>query len=270
MSTFKKELITPIKARKWLEKRAENRPVSLSYVKELADSIKHGDWELNGETIKFNSDGELIDGQHRLEAVVLADKPILSYVCRGLDSQSFDTIDIGRRRDMSSILAKHGEVNYKILAGAISWAWRYDKANIQYGRSNSPRIQEGVAFLSQNAGLRECCSLVKCKLMSRGMAAALDYILIRAGKDRSLVDSFFLKLADGEGLSKSDRTSAILLLRNNLAGSKKATAVRLQPQYVWAISLKAFLAFEEGRVVKHLRFDLNKDKFPYLDEGIDS
>ena len=63
--TTKLETITPAKAQKWLDKRADNRPMSEAYAKTLASAMTADEWEVNGETLKFNTNDDLIDGQHR-------------------------------------------------------------------------------------------------------------------------------------------------------------------------------------------------------------
>ncbi len=66
------ETITPKKAQAWLLHRAPNRPICEFHLRRLASSMKAGVWKLNGEAIKFNDKGDLEDGQHRLEAIVLS------------------------------------------------------------------------------------------------------------------------------------------------------------------------------------------------------
>ena len=75
---MKVETITPKLAEKWMEANKNNRPLRRSLVGRYAGAIRRGQWELNGESIKFDEDGVLFDGQHRLAAVVEANKPIKS------------------------------------------------------------------------------------------------------------------------------------------------------------------------------------------------
>ena len=65
--------ITPAQAKKLLERNTNNRPVSKPHVKFLCGVIRRGEWKLNGDAIRFNSE-RLVDGQHRLAACIETDR----------------------------------------------------------------------------------------------------------------------------------------------------------------------------------------------------
>jgi len=66
-----KTIITPEKAKELLENNAENqRKINKQRIKKYAEDMKNGSWVYNGETIIVSKSGKLIDGQHRLMAVV--------------------------------------------------------------------------------------------------------------------------------------------------------------------------------------------------------
>lgn len=261
--TTRLETITPAKAQRWLDSRASNRPVSESYAKTIAAAINADEWEVNGETFKFNVDDELIDGQHRCLGVVIAGQSIQSFVTRGLNNCTFDTIDIGRKRTMGAIFAKHGEANYNRLAGAVAWLWRYSNGYVASGHQQSPRICEGMDLLDKHPGLRESVQAVNPKglLMSPSMAACIHYLF--ALKDRESADLFFDRLASGESICKSNSTSGILLLRNILIQNRTANA-RLQNHCIWALAIKAWNAMRDRKVVKVLRYSAEHELFPQI------
>ena len=105
--TTKWEVITPEVAEEMLTHNTNNyRPISKQIVSRYVDEIQGNSWEANGDTIVFNSEGVLLNGQHRLTAVINAKKPIITLVVRGLpDSQVFD---IGRKRSTRVILLSEG------------------------------------------------------------------------------------------------------------------------------------------------------------------
>ena len=89
--------IGPDLARYYLAKNKKNRLFNAKHVHFLANEIRTGNWKLNGDTIVLN-DERLIDGQHRLMAVLMADLPITTLLVTGVSSDVFDTIDIGKKR----------------------------------------------------------------------------------------------------------------------------------------------------------------------------
>ena len=80
--------ITPKRAAEML-KRSEalnipQRPCSKAWVEKYARMMRMGDWECNGVTIKLSARGAVVDGQHRLAAVVLANVPIRMAVAQNV------------------------------------------------------------------------------------------------------------------------------------------------------------------------------------------
>lgn len=112
------EVVTPAKAKQWLKTNRHNRPLSRGYLRSLVNAIRAGEWEDNGETIKFNGAGRLVDGQHRLTAVVQTNRPLPMTVVEGLNETAFDTIDQGKRRQVADALARDGVPYYITVAGA--------------------------------------------------------------------------------------------------------------------------------------------------------
>lgn len=87
------ELITPEEAKEYLSHNIENnRTINSSKVKIFANDMKNGAWQLNGEAIRFNEMGKLVDGQHRLSAIIQAGVPVTMVVMRniGKDCTLFD------------------------------------------------------------------------------------------------------------------------------------------------------------------------------------
>lgn len=78
----------------------QNRKLVESTVKSYTASIKHGNWKLNGMPIVVSSKGNMLNGQHRLFAVIEAEADIQSVIQFGIDEDTFDTMDCGTNRPM--------------------------------------------------------------------------------------------------------------------------------------------------------------------------
>jgi hypothetical protein len=74
----------------------------------LADYMGQSEFEINGDTIRFDSHGTLIDGQHRLAAIVASNEGQVLLVVEGLDPTVFGTIDQGKPRTVANIIASTG------------------------------------------------------------------------------------------------------------------------------------------------------------------
>lgn len=99
--------ITPRIAYEMLAVNTNNRPVRGWWVAQLAEAIKRGEWKITHQGIAFNSDGVLIDGQHRLHAVVLADIAVEMLVTTDIDpkSNAHEVMDQGVGRTVSDALS---------------------------------------------------------------------------------------------------------------------------------------------------------------------
>jgi len=124
--------ITPKMAMDLLEHNTLNRPLSDGHVKRLAQQIIDGKWKYNGDTIKVSKDGAILDGQHRLWAVIEAKRPIETVIIRGIARDAFATIDTTRRlRSGGDVLALNGVTTYRTQAATADPALRLRRSRTE-------------------------------------------------------------------------------------------------------------------------------------------
>lgn len=112
------ETITPSQAAVWLAGNINNRSMRQSLVKQYAKEMKNGTWRLTHQGIAFAIDGTLLDGQHRLAAIIESGIAVTMLVTRGVDQRSQLVMDYHARRssgDALSLLRKE-----KITARDVS------------------------------------------------------------------------------------------------------------------------------------------------------
>lgn len=110
--------VTPELAKRWLKTNVHNRKVSKQNLDFLVNQMKDGKWKFNGDTIVFDEDGNLLDGQHRLEAVVVSGRDVESNVTFGIERDTFHTIDTGKVRNSADVLSTQGYKNALVVAAA--------------------------------------------------------------------------------------------------------------------------------------------------------
>lgn len=102
--TMNYELITPEKAKEYLSTMVNNRTLSKATVKAYVTDMENGNWdEKVGTAISFDENGHLIDGQHRLSALVSAKVNLHMWVFRG--GKSGAIYDSNRKRSNSDQVA---------------------------------------------------------------------------------------------------------------------------------------------------------------------
>lgn len=107
-------MVTPEMAKKFIQKNVQNRPVSKQYVRALVSDIVSGKFYTTHQGIAFDEDGYLIDGQHRLLAIIQAGIPVTLMVTTGLPRGTVMGIDTTRKRSYANIaklLGRPGETN---------------------------------------------------------------------------------------------------------------------------------------------------------------
>lgn len=152
------ELITPEIAAKYLTANiANNRHIEERRVNEYAREMKCGDWILTHQGIAFGKNGALIDGQHRLMAIIRANIPVKMTVTRDVDEKSLFVLDIGRARSSRDIASLNNEPDYvvKSLAAANTLLQVYGvpthtctaKTQIEFVNANSDVFYNMICVL---------------------------------------------------------------------------------------------------------------------------
>jgi len=244
--------ITPELAAEWLERNTHNRPLNLALAGIYARDMLAGNWQVNGESIKLSQSGTLLDGQHRLHAVIIAGRAIRSVVTFGLSDDTFRTIDGGRRRSMADVLSISAERSSTALAAALHTVWRYEQGWLTSTATQNGRVPSHAELLDvyqRHPGIR--ASLAKgsavTKILGGGLASGLHYLF--SGKDATLADIFFDSLASGENLSAGE---PVLTLRNRLVDNR-ANKAKVSRGFTVQMCLKAWNATRHGRSLRLIK-----------------
>jgi hypothetical protein len=261
--------ITPEDAVALLNTMSGNRPLKQGRVSNYVHSITSGDWKENGEPIIINTSGELVDGQHRCEAVVAAAKPIISYVVFQPRSE-FASIDTGVSRSPGDIMSLGGYTKaHNTVASICRLLYVYD--NLLKGRW--PTGGEGVttnAELLQYALDHESELMAALDLTEKARKSAPRlfqaswtgtlYTLTRRAYGEARTDAMFERLITGESLAPD---SALLLFRNRLLGNV-AVKAKLSSTYKLALGIKAVRAELSSTPQKQLKY-ADDEVYPRFD-----
>lgn len=92
--------ISPEQAARWLERNDNNRNVNVAKVKKMAKDMREGHWDTTHQGIAIASDGTLVDGQHRLLAIVESGVTVRMNVT--FNAAKSQHIDSGNIRSMAN------------------------------------------------------------------------------------------------------------------------------------------------------------------------
>lgn len=207
------ELVTPQQAQAWLDEfNTHNRRLRKGWTGQLRTDMEAANWLFTGDTIKFDKNGVLADGQHRLTALAESGKMEWLIVVRGIDPAAQAAIDINSRRMAYDALRLRGtEGDMKNAAAVARGVFMFDHARV-------PTQLETVTFVEDHED--EIAQAVEVSEMVRragplkgGSFYGIAYYLL-ARVDAKAAGDFFEKLAGGYELGKGD---PILLLLKHLS-----------------------------------------------------
>lgn len=118
--SVKMELITPEIATEYLTHNKNNRRMKDGAIRKYCADMENGRWIYNGDVIRFDTNGDLRDGQHRLTAIVRTGVAQPYVVIRGLAPETFKTMDTGVPRSFGDKLKEKGIENDNAIAAFVT------------------------------------------------------------------------------------------------------------------------------------------------------
>lgn len=261
---FKKMLITPFQAKGLLEANVKNRRVKQPVVARYATDMANGKWKQDtGETIKISENGVILDGQHRLLAIVKSNVSLYFHVAYDVPDDSFDVIDTGSVRNASDAFVVYGIKNSNALPSMISMhhALKYDiphgsQKNRKPTNSDILKMYLDHEDFWQNIGKKamnwyEAFS----KILQPSVIGSFFAFFSEINADASV--EFMNQLCTGQDI----KNNSIALLRQKLIQDK--LSVRKMPPYLkYALIIKTWNYFRSGEKIKILKFDVERENFP--------
>ena len=255
------ENITPALATQLLSKNTSNRPLDEKRAILIANAIRRGEWQLNGDAIRLSRSGVLLDGQHRLRAIELSGQSAMSLFVSGLPDESFKTIDTNARsRTSSDVLALAGDKNTRVLAAAATFFYHWKRssgARIQSTPTHqAPTPIQIAEVVKDTPRLNFWTTQAKnnSKLVAPSVLAFSFCVFEQHDYDKA--NAFFKQLSTGADLSPN---APALRLRNYLMGIKSSRS--LEHRYVVvAYMFKAFKLFCMGAETKVLRVTIGGER----------
>ena len=258
--------VTPLIASQWLETQEGNRPVKQSVVEKYAMSMRDGEWTETGETIKFDIHNNLIDGQHRLFAVLETEKTLPFEVVWGLPTSARDRMDTGSIRSGSDVLGMHGVSYPRAVFPALGILKSYlagQLPSIYYSGRNRISNAEAYDMFLQYPSIEHSATLTANmlplrRLMPRSYAAFLHYIFSQVSVEANQI--FWAKLVSGADLGHDD---AVLHLREKLIANKGAVGrAKMDITLFLALCIKTWNGFRRGKPVYRIQYRPTFEQFP--------
>ena len=196
-------IITPAIAAELLKRNTENRPMILQTREDYGRIVANDHWRLTHQGGAMDRRGILQDGQHRLQACVDVDKPIVMPFFVGMDPENFKAIDEGRNRKFRDLLGRDGQINTNVLEATVRLVTAYREPNPRlYLRKKITNETLYDAFKGDPTRLVDAVHWGKrhyqrARIVSGALAASRYLILEATGVDNQYVHAYFEGLATG-------------------------------------------------------------------------
>lgn len=249
------EDIGPSLAQSFLEKNLNNRRADKNRIAKYVADMKSGYWCFNGDAIRFDKSGNLIDGQHRLLSIIKADKSFTFLVIRNVIEESKRTIDTGKARsggDVLSLFAGVGARDAGVLSAAISTLLLYKKGiGITGGSGNSSHTSNSCIeiFYKENyLKLQDSLNFVNSvtdhhmMLLSRSEALFLHYIFSEINKDNA--NLFIEKVITGASIAMNSNE----YLYRSILTKRALKTLKIKKSEVIFTGIKAWNRNKKGGV----------------------
>jgi hypothetical protein len=260
------EVIGPELAAFYLTFNTANRPLKQAHVNFLASQMSENTWKQDGSPIRFSSNPiTLLDGQHRLQAIVISGKSYPFLVVEDLPHDTFKTIDTGKTRSLADAFAISGINGSALAASVTGFLYRYGQMSLitainpgRNHRQNSetllrfynelPRIEtflfDGRAFYS------------RFKVLTPTIFVSLLYIFAKI--DFSQAYDFFEKFSSGQDLKSDD---SIYVLRKRLIDDS-TSHTRLSEAHKVVFVIMAWNYYRKNKKVSVIRWDGKLETIP--------
>lgn len=252
--------VSPQLAAEWLKNfNKKNRPVSQTLINKLARRMTESRWRLNGQGLVFGTDEVLLDGQHRLLAIIESGCTIELLLVEGVDPSTWDTLDDGKTRSAGDVLGREGFINPMALASAARWLHRYESNMMRSAGSGRGQVSNGeiLDLINGNPDLvKRLREVPKPKGLGLGLGLVTALFCVFSRLSEPEAQRFLTGLIYGSSLEAG---SSILLLRQRLFDAitprhKSGSRARLNDVEKAALIVKAWNADREGRELKSLRW----------------
>lgn len=247
--------ITPQLAKEMMARNGPNRPIKPSVVSRIASDIKKGHWKLTGETIKFNINGELMDGQNRLRAVIETGEPIQTLVVTGIDADVMPAIDTGASRSMADILAIRGYEYCTLRAAAANWLLAIKQDNPHRSRTSRYDLLDNIEKHDTfHSAVRVFNQTKKSKAIGPppSLMVAMHYIGSKLLKKPATADAFVTVFETGEMTYKGD---AALVWRERLIRQQRKHEPMHRTVHLYGL-IWAWNNFSVEKAVEQAQFEM--------------
>lgn len=258
-------LITPKQASELLKQNVNNRPLNKDRVGILAVEMISGRWKCDtGESIKVSRTNKLLDGQHRLAAIIKANVSVKTMVITGLDDDIFDVIDTGKSRSASDVFSIANVKYSSAIPTAIKiynvMKLGYKNHRTAQNMATNSRLMEQYDLNSTmwNDIMYKSQSLYAKASKILSMSEIAAHIALYREIDEVKALEFMTMVCTGIGITNN----TVYALRSKLIESRIDKSHTIVSEAKNALIIKAWNAWRIGKSTNRIKYIVGDETFP--------
>lgn len=248
-------------AQDWLSFNKKNRQLRRKTVLFYATEMIAGRWrDETGETVKFDAAHNLLDGQHRLSAVVKSGVAVQLWVAYDVDPESFQVIDSGLKRAPSDIFHIGGIPHSSILPTILKYYHHYKTGTMGRVRDTMSSQKLLEIYNTNPVFWQECAKNAtrwhkSFRPIPPSTWGAIGSILVEINNEEAM--DFLDKLASGRKISHD----GMYFIRDKFV-SESVSAAKTGPEYKIALIIKFWNSVRVNKPVNSPKYDPFNEDYP--------
>lgn len=249
--TYNEVQVTPEIAVQLLQNNyGHNRPLKASVVKRYANMMRTDEWNARAaDPIKVSVDGMLLNGQHRMNAVIISGETIPMTIETGLEVGDYKSIDQGSTRTGADIIGE--EKNRYAKAAGIKAIINFNKGKEGQKIFHDLVTNKEVGDWLEDEGL-DSLDHVNFNVWKKSLNVPPSVYYLFSSQAQSIdpqaFDAFTTMLCEGVGLTSSH---PILKMRNYLLSPlrpKRRNETEMTKMY--QLLVKTWNTWRQGKTIK--------------------
>lgn len=167
--------ISPDQAKEMLNQNCVNRKLSKLIVKNYSRTMSSGLWKPCGSMIQISTSGQLLDGQHRLNAIIDSDSYQDFVVLEDVPSDHFKCLDLGRPRTAKDALMVLGYRRPGTLASSIRFLNEWKRGDV---RSSVVKYATKGSEYSRGWKMPIAKQITKSEIIDQAIKYCTDYPIV--------------------------------------------------------------------------------------------
>ena len=246
----REETITPEIAKKYLEKNTKNyRIVNHKRVTAYAKDMETGNWQYNGDPIRFYKSGILADGQHRLLAVIKSNSTLVMQVAYDVDDD-VTFFDGGQGRTPVQIMKANG-FGADIANGAVIGAANLllSTSFVQGSVTSKGQVQK---YLADNAEAFSKANVIARSgkdnaITRKAPCIAAIYCMIRLYEFQNFIYPFFDVVNSGFPVNGHECSAPIVLRNFLISANYNRLSADKRGKTIFAVTYQAITDFSASK-----------------------